>query len=534
MTAEIHLSVQDLTIKFQNQDAPAVIHLSFNVLKGGCVGLVGESGSGKSLTALAVMQLLPESSRVSHSSKIMFHGEDLLGFSERQMRRIRGKKIGLIFQDAATALNPVLTIAQQMFEQLQGKNKLQRAIDLLDEVGVRQPDMHVHSYPHQLSGGMRQRAMIAMALAGDPELLIADEPTTALDVTIQAQVIQLLQDIRLKRSMSMIFISHDLALVSHVADQVVVLQQGSLVESNVSKAFFNDPKTRYAKCLLDSIPSEKVRQPNIDPTSEPLLKVEDLTVHFPIKSGVFKRTQGYVKAVDGVSYELSRGQTLAVVGESGSGKTTTALAILRLLSEAKGQVRFDGENVLTAARKRSSKTEKLFRQNIQIVFQDPYAALNPKMLLMHSLSEGLFAQKIIKSKKQAEAVIDEILLKVNLDPEMKWRYPHEFSGGQRQRLCIARALVLKPKLLVLDEPTSALDVTTQMQILDLLEELQTELNLAYLLITHNLGVVAHMAHHVMVMYQGKVVEYGDVRSVLENPQHEYTNTLLDAVPKIIT
>jgi peptide/nickel transport system ATP-binding protein len=540
-----HLEVKDLSIHFPGQNQPAVNNLSFSLQRGQCLGLVGESGSGKSLTSLAVMQLLPDSAVVSRSSKVLYYDSgnnetlSLLDMSERSMRGVRGRKIGLIFQDASTALNPVLTIAQQLGELIPGrvKDKKAHAIQLLDEVGVRQPEVHVHSYPHQLSGGMRQRAMIAMALAGEPDLLIADEPTTALDVTIQAQVIRLLQRIRRDHQMSMIFISHDLALVSHVADDVVVMQDGLCVEKNSSQQFFRSPKSAYSKKLLNAIPGKDIRQECVKENEKPLLTVKNLKVHFPIKSGLFKRTTGFVKAVDGVSYSLSSGRTLAVVGESGSGKTTCALAVLRLLQEAQGDVNFDDLQVLTTSgtfvRKEAKRDfETRFRNDIQIVFQDPYLALNPKMLLIHSLSEGLLAQKIVGNLTQAEPIIDDALEKVGLDSQMKWRYPHEFSGGQRQRLCIARALVLKPKLLVLDEPTSALDMTTQMQILDLLEGLQSRLNLAYLLITHNLGVVAHMAHHVLVMYQGSVVECGDVRTVLDNPQHEYTQTLLAAVPDI--
>ena len=544
-----HLEVKNLSIHFPGQSDPAVNNLSFSLQRGQCLGLVGESGSGKSLTSLAVMQLLPDSALVSQSSKVLYNDScsnetlSLLDMSERCMRGVRGRKIGLIFQDASTALNPVLTIAQQLYELIPGrvKDKKAHAIRLLEEVGVRQPEVHVHSYPHQLSGGMRQRAMIAMALAGEPDLLIADEPTTALDVTIQAQVMRLLQRIRRDHQMSMVFISHDLALVSHVADDVVVMQNGSCVEKNSSQQFFRSPESVYSKKLLDAIPGKEIRQECVREDEKPLLTVKNLKVHFPIKSGLFKRTTGFVKAVDGIGYSLSAGRTLAVVGESGSGKTTSALAVLRLLQEAQGEVNFNDSQILSASESSLDKKNKhfllnTFRKDIQIVFQDPYAALNPKMLLIHSLSEGLLAQKIVNHSRlpEIEVIIDDALEKVGLDPQMKWRYPHEFSGGQRQRLCIARALVLKPKLLVLDEPTSALDMTTQMQILNLLDTLQKKMNLAYLLITHNLGVVAHMAHDVLVMYQGSVVEYGEVHSVLNTPQHDYTQTLLAAVPHIKT
>jgi peptide/nickel transport system ATP-binding protein len=528
---DFHLQLKDLSIYFEGQTEATVSHLNLKVKKGSCVGLVGESGSGKSLTAQTIMQLLPPSARVSAESEVLFNGNDLLLFSERDMQAVRGRQIGLIFQDAATALNPVMTIAKQLFEQIKGRDKLEKAIKLLDEVGIRQPERVVHSYPHQLSGGMRQRAMIAMALAGEPELLIADEPTTALDVTIQAQVIQLLQDIRRDRGMSMIFISHDLPLVSKVADDVVVLREGQVIEVAAAKDFFHHPNTDYGQALLTAAPDLKAKQATPSP-ADPLLAVKDLKVYFPIKTGLLKRTTGYVKAVDGVSYEVMPGQTLAIVGESGSGKTTNALAVLKLLKEAQGEIVFAGQSILERDffKKKSSRSQ--FRQDVQIVFQDPYAALNPKMMVRDSLAEGLLAQGLEKSLQQCDPLIDDVLLKVNLDPAMKWRYPHEFSGGQRQRLCIARAVVLKPKLLLLDEPTSSLDTTTQMRILDLLESLQREFNLAYLLITHNLGVVAHMAHQVLVMCEGKVVEHGDVASVLNAPQKPYTQQLLESVPQI--
>lgn len=451
------------------------------------------------------------------------------------MREIRGAKIGMIFQEALVALNPVLTIAQQIKETLQQHTQLTkkqiyaRTLELLQAVGIADVNHCAHAYPHQLSGGMRQRAMIAIALAANPILLIADEPTTALDVTLQAQVLKLLKDIQAKTGMSLLFISHDLAVVAQMADRVVVLQNGRAVEQATAVDFFTHPQHPYSKKLFAASPSLHVQaQHHLTNQTNTLLKVENLKVYFPIRSGIFRRTVGYIKAVDDISLTLAAGETLALIGESGSGKTTTGRAILQLIKPTAGQVAFENFQLTQI----SSKQLRHLRSEMQIIFQDPYASLDPRMLISDIIEEGMRIQKIGKTSKQRQARIDELLTLVGLDPNAKSRYPHEFSGGQRQRICIARALAVEPKLLICDEPTSALDVSIQMQILKLLRHLQQELGLSYLLITHNFGVVNYLAQRVAVMYQGKIIEHGPTNEILLNPQQNYTKQLLSVVPQI--
>ena len=528
------IDIRQLTIAFGTgpQVAPVVDDVSISIATGECLGIVGESGSGKSLTALAMMQLLPPTARVGRNSEILLDGQNILNFSEREMRRIRGGRIGMIFQDAMSALNPVFTIGYQLYEVLKlhrglGKRAArEHGMQLLDEVGIKDPARCWKAYPHQLSGGMRQRAMIAMALCGDPDILIADEPTTALDVTIQAQVLELLVRLKQQRQMTLIFISHDLAVVSNLADDVVVMQQGVKVEHARATQFFQNPQHPYSKQLIAAIPPTVARHPDT-PAKDKILEINNLEVHFPIRKGILKRTVGHVKAVNGVSFDIPKGQTVALVGESGSGKTTTGKAILNLLTATHGQITFGQHDLVTIKRHQM----QALRQDIQIIFQDPHAALNPRMMIIDCIAEGLIAQKRVRSRKQAEPIVETLLQQVELDPEMKWRYPHEFSGGQRQRICIARALALEPKLLILDEPTSALDVSIQMQILQLLESLQQRLGLSYLLITHNLSVVAYMAHSMAVMHQGQVVEHGATAKLLSAPQHPYTQQLLASIPQ---
>lgn len=530
------LSVQNLTISFGHGKymIPAISNLNFAIQPGECLGLVGESGSGKSMTALAIMQLLPHTARVSSTSKILLNGNDLLLLSERNMRKVRGQRIGMIFQDAMSAFNPVLTIGHQIIEVIQihlklsKRNARKKAYRLLEEVGIPDPKHTYRSYAHELSGGMRQRAMIALALSANPTILIADEPTTALDVTIQAQVLTLLKSLQAKHKMTLLFISHDLAVVSQLANEIVVLQHGVKVEQAQAAEFFHDPKHAYSKQLINAIPSETMHYQQSSPT-ETLLHIEKLRVYFPIRSTLLKRTIGYIKAVDDISFQIAKGHTLALVGESGSGKTTTAKAILKLLKTTAGRILFNNKNISNL----TSKELFTFRNDMQIIFQDPYAALNPRIMIGDSIAEGLVAQKKIKNYQAAHQIVDELLQQVDLSPEMKWRYPHEFSGGQRQRICIARALALQPKLLVLDEPTSALDVSIQMQILKLLQQLQQKNQISYLLITHNLSIVAYMAHYVAVMKKGKIVEQGRTHDLLSNPQKAYTRQLLASVPKIL-
>lgn len=529
------LKIKNLSIAFgiKNNLKRVVAGLNLSIQTGQCMGLVGESGSGKSITALAIMQLLPTTASVSKDSKILLHQHDLLNYSEKRMRHVRGSRVSMIFQDAMSAFNPVLTIGQQMSEVLLGHLKLsvreinKRAFDLLQEVGISDPTRVFRSYPHQLSGGMRQRAMIAMALCGEPELMIADEPTTALDVTIQAQVLKLLNSLKEKRNLSLLFISHDLAVVSQIADNITVLRHGKCVEQAKSEKFFQHPVHEYSKRLLAAIPSAKPKHSLIE-KEEPLLKIENLKVYFPIRRGIFKRKVGDVKAVDNISFSLAPRQTLALVGESGSGKTTVAKAIVRLIQTTAGVIHFCQYDLTRV----SNRVLKSLRSDFQIIFQDPYTALNPRMMVADCIIEGMAAQRIIVSRKKQLERVDELLEQVGLLPEHKWRYPHEFSGGERQRICIARALALKPKLLILDEPTSALDVSIQMQVLKLLEYLQAQYGLSYLLITHNLSIVAHMSEFLVIMRHGKIVEQGPTEVILQDPKDPYTKKLLASVPEI--
>ncbi len=511
------LQIKQLTIRLGNN--VVVENLNLELAKGKCLGLVGESGSGKTMTALAVIQLLPPAAEVSWQSEICFSGQNLLNFSEQKMRKIRGKNIGFIFQNAMSAFNPVLTIGRQLIETLQlhraasTKQATQTSFSLLGEVGIVDPRHCFRCYPHELSGGMRQRAMVALALSGDPDLLIADEPTTALDVTLQAQVLNLLQNLAKKRDMSVLFISHDLRIVAKLADDIVVLQKGNKVDAGSKEYFFQAAHHPYSKKLIEAILPAQARK-NPLKKSVDLLKVEHLRVFFPIKTGVLRRITSYVRAVDDIDFTIASGETFALVGESGCGKTTTAKAIVRLLSMAQGRVYLGGIDLLAL----SGGALRRQRSNIQILFQDPYTALNPRMLIADSITEGL----TVRNKH----TVDQLLKLVELPLKVKHRYPHEFSGGERQRLCLARALAMQPKLLILDEPTSALDVSIQKQILQLLEKIQEELGISYLLITHDLGVVAYLAHRMAVMHRGKIVELGATVSILSNPQNRHTQQLL--------
>jgi peptide/nickel transport system ATP-binding protein len=443
----------------------------------------------------------------------------------------------MIFQEAMAALNPVLTIGEQINEVLKchfslaNSQRRDKILSLLEDVGIKDPPMCSQSYPHQLSGGMKQRAMIAMALAAEPGLLIADEPTTALDVTIQAQILELLRNIQKNTAMSLLFITHDLGVVAKIADRIAVMQKGKIVEQAKTDDFFAQPQHLYSRQLLNAIPSWRNREREIRHVAvheQPELKVESLKVYFPIRKGVLKRTVGYIKAVDDVTFSLYEGQTLALVGESGSGKTTTGKGILRLTPPTSGKIQYE-EQLLADL---NAKVMHQMRGKLQIIFQDPYASMNPRMTVAEIIEEGMAAQNIGRSALERRARIDELLELVGLKADHKFRYPHEFSGGQRQRICIARALAVQPKIIICDEPTSSLDVTVQMQILKLLLQLQKKSGLAYLLITHDFSVVAYLADEVAVMYQGKIVEHGPVEHILHTPQHSYTQKLLASVPKI--
>ncbi len=534
------IEINHLTTEFgSGTNAVKVVDdVSFAINKSETFVLLGESGSGKSITAMSMMRLLPPTANVA-SGEVILNGQDLFKLPESKMRDIRGAGIGMIFQEPQSSLNPVLTAGQQIQETLvrhKGLNKqacVNRSIELLDAVGIPEPDRRVNEYPHQFSGGMKQRIMIAIALAGEPQLLIADEPTTALDVTIQAQVLDLLKQLQQKTGMAILFITHDLGVASQLADRIAVMRQGVIVELKDKDSLFANPEHPYTHQLFDAIPSWEKRvaeQKTIEESKpgEKVLSVTDLKVHYPIKKGLFKKVVGHVKAVDGVSINVHSGETVAIVGESGSGKTTMGKGILQLLKTTAGEVSFNGIDLCQL----DASNLKQSRSDIQIVFQDPYSSMNPRMMIRDILQEGMIAQGVGESREARDKMTAELLEQVGLLPEHQYRYPHEFSGGQRQRICIARALAVKPKLIICDEPTSALDVSVQAQILALLKQLQKEFQISYLFITHNISVVEYIAHYVAVMYQGKIVEQGKVDQVLQNPQNDYTKKLLSAVPRV--
>ncbi|MHB1231733.1 MAG: ABC transporter ATP-binding protein [Burkholderiales bacterium] len=605
------LEIQDLRVWFESRERQtrAVDAVSFSIERGETFALLGESGCGKSVTALSLLRLLPPAARIVGGS-VRFNGQDLFDLPEIAMRGLRGSRIAMIFQEPMTSLNPVLTVGAQIGEpltwhrRLSGMQLKRRVRDLLDAVGIPDPERVIDAYPHQLSGGMKQRVVIAIALACEPELLIADEPTTALDVTIQAQVLALLRELQRKNGMALLFITHDLGVVAEMAHRVGVMYAGEIVETAARETFFQTPRHPYAQKLFDSVPrldkrgqalamipgavprldsaftgcrfaarcefawqrcraetprwvalengagarchlldealgkahqgagkSASAGAESVAPMHAPpdeLLTVRDLKVHFPIRKGLLQRVVGAVKAVDGVSLTIPAGRTVALVGESGCGKTTVGKGLLQLLPVSGGSVRFEGQE-LTALPKPQLRA---LRGAFQIVFQDPFASLDPRMVIADILEEGMRALGVHKEPMARARRIDQLLDEVGLAPDTKYRYPHEFSGGQRQRIAIARALAVNPKLIVCDEPTSALDVSVQAQILNLLRGLQTAHRLSYLFITHNISVVEYLAHEVAVMYLGRIVERGPVEAVLAEPKHPYTQALLSAVPLI--
>ena len=529
-TKETLVSVEDLSVDFRG-GAGNVVHavknVSFDIGKAETVALVGELGSGKTVTALSILRLLPYPAASHPSGVIRFKGEDLMALPLDGLRHVRGNQISMIFQEPMTSLNPLHTIEQQIGEVLKIYRGLSnsaaqaRVLDLLNKVGIEDPKGRLDSYPHQLSGGQRQRVMIAMALANEPDLLIADEPTTALDVTIQAQILDLLLKLKSEFNMAMLLITHDLGIVRKMADRVCVMTNGEIVERGVTRDIFASPQHPYTKHLLASEP--KGTPPAADPKAPTILEAKDLRVWFPIKRGFMRHTVGHIKAVDGIDLEVKEGQTLGVVGESGSGKTTLGLALLRLVSS-------DGPIIYLGDRIDGYDLKKMrpLRRDMQIVFQDPYGSLSPRLSIAQIIEEGLLIQKPDMDRTERRARVSKALKEVGLDPAAQDRYPHEFSGGQRQRIAIARALVLEPKFLILDEPTSALDVSVQAQIVDLLRDLQKRYKLAYLFISHDLKVVRALANDIIVLRHGKVVEQGPARTVFAEPKTDYTKALLAA------
>ena len=523
------LSVEDLSVAFTQGERTtlAVDHVSFQVGRGETLALVGESGSGKSVTALSILKLLQYPAASHPSGRVIFDGQDLMSLSERGLRSVRGNDITMVFQEPMSSLNPLHTVEQQIGEILflhrgmRGPSARARVIELLNEVGIPDPETRLGSYPHQLSGGQRQRVMIAMALANEPKLLIADEPTTALDVTVQAQILKLLKELQHRLGMAMLFITHDLGIVRKVADRVCVMNHGRIVETGAVADIFAHPQHAYTKALIAAQPRGNPALPH--PEAPVVLEANDLKVWFPIKAGVLRRTVGHIKAVDGVSVAIRRGETLGVVGESGSGKTTLGLALLRLISSA-GPIVFMGKPIDTLGfnEMRSQRNE------MQIVFQDPFGSLSPRMSITDIIGEGLRVHQPGLSADERDARVVAALGDVGLEPETRHRYPHEFSGGQRQRVAIARAIVLEPSFIVLDEPTSALDMIVQAQIVDLLRDLQQRRDLTYMFISHDLRVVAALASRLLVMKHGVVVEQGTASELFAAPKTDYTRTLFAA------
>jgi microcin C transport system ATP-binding protein len=523
------LSVEDLRIDFRTDErvVHAVRGVSFDVNEGQTVALVGESGSGKSATALSVLRLLPYPAASHPAGRILFEGTDILAADEPTLRGVRGNRISMIFQEPMSSLNPLHSVERQIVETLKLHRGLRdraartRAVELLAEVGIPNPQSRLADYPHQLSGGQRQRVKIAMALANEPQLLIADEPTTALDVTVQAQILQLLQDLQRKHGMAILFITHDLGIVRRMAEVTHVMTEGRIVESGPTDDLFRNPRHPYTKKLLAAEPKGAPPSPSME--AETVVEATDVRVWFPIKRGFFRRTVGHIKAVDDVSVTLRQGETLGIVGESGSGKTTLGRALLRLVG-SQGRIVFLGRAIDAL----SWKAMRPLRKDMQIVFQDPYGSLSPRMSIAEIVTEGLevHAPQMTPVERDARAAL--ALSEVGIDPETRHRFPHEFSGGQRQRIAIARAMVLEPRLVVLDEPTSALDMSVQAQVVDLLRELQQRRGLSYVFISHDLRVVRALANEIMVMKDGKVVESGPAEAIFSSPSTEYTRALLAA------
>ncbi|KQT53870.1 MULTISPECIES: ABC transporter ATP-binding protein [unclassified Aureimonas] len=529
------LSVEGLQVAFTQggKTSLAVKGVSFTVGAGETVALVGESGSGKSVSALSILKLLPYPAASHPAGAVYYRDENLIDDDERDLRKVRGNKISMIFQEPMSSLNPLHTIERQVGEVLKLHRGVstaearKRTLDLLHQVGIREPEKRLGAYPHQLSGGQRQRVMIAMALANEPDLLIADEPTTALDVTVQAQILELLKVQQQKRGMALLFITHDLGIVRKIADRVCVMYRGEIVETGPTEEIFSNPQHHYTRHLLAAEPRGAPPPANLN--APLVMEAKDVKVWFPIRTGLFRKVTDHVKAVDGIDLQLRAGQTVGVVGESGSGKTTLGLALCRMIS-SKGAITFEGERI----DQRSFQAMRAFRKRIQIVFQDPFGSLSPRMSIADIIGEGLAVHEPKLSAHARDARVVAALGEVGLDPGTRFRYPHEFSGGQRQRVAIARAMVLNPRFVMLDEPTSALDMSVQAQVVDLLRDLQEKHDLAYLFISHDLRVVRALANEVIVMRNGQVVERGPSTEIFERPQTDYTKALMAAAFNIET
>ena len=530
-TGNRRLQVDDLEVQVAATGEPILKGVNFWLNAGEIFALVGESGSGKSISSLGVMRLLPDALEITGGT-VKMQDADLFDLTEKQMQTVRGRRVAMIFQNAMSSLNPVQKVGKQVAETLRLHRKLgnselrNRVIELFREVGLPDPEERFDFYPHQLSGGQQQRVMIALALACEPEILIADEPTTALDVTIQEQVLKLIRSLAQSRELAVLLITHDMGVVKNTADQVAVMYKGEIIERNSVEEFFHNPREEYSRQLINSLPDlAHYRTPS---HGMPLLKVNDVKVHFPIRRGVLQRTVDYTRAVDGISMEIGEGETYALVGESGCGKSTLGRAILNLQPPTDGSIYFGGSRIDKLPRLQMLP----FRKRIQVIFQNPFSSMNPRMSVGRIIEEGMESLGLDMNASERQQRVVDLLERVRLEADMARRYPHEFSGGQLQRIAIARALAVEPQLIICDEPTSALDVSIRAGILDLLQELQRDYKMSYLFITHDLSIIPTLAHHVGVMREGKLVEQGSAQQILTNPQHEYTRNLLDSVPRI--